>query len=121
MIMKEEGDLMAESRTVLVQTRSRKTETTFSRLVRSGALLNLLYIPALLFIFHFHFLSVFKGIKISFTNWDGYNQDYKWIGFSNYSRMFTDPEILKVIRNTAIYGIGSAVFKMSSACYTPYS
>ncbi|MDD9267027.1 carbohydrate ABC transporter permease [Paenibacillus sp. GCM10023248] len=103
---------MAESRTALVQTGTRKkSETAWNRLVRSGALLNLLYIPALILFIIFIFYPFFKGVKISFTNWDGYNQDYKWIGFTNYKRMFTDPEIIKVIGNTAIYGIGSAVFQ----------
>ncbi|WP_373291381.1 carbohydrate ABC transporter permease [Paenibacillus marchantiophytorum] len=89
----------------------RKSSTFIGRMIRNGALLNLLYIPALLLFIVFIFYPFFKGIKISFTNWDGYNQGYKWIGFDNYTRMFKDPEILKVIRNTAIYGIGSAVFQ----------
>ncbi|WP_443146982.1 carbohydrate ABC transporter permease [Paenibacillus sp. HWE-109] len=103
---------MAEARTALAQAKQeRKSSTVVGRMIRNGALLNLLYIPALLLFIVFIFYPFFKGIKISFTNWDGYNQGYKWIGLDNYTRMFKDPEILKVIRNTAIYGIGSAVFQ----------
>jgi raffinose/stachyose/melibiose transport system permease protein len=86
-------------------------KSTWSRLVRSGALLNLLYVPALILFAIFIFYPFFKGMKISFTNWDGYNQDFKYIGLDNYLRMFKDPEILKVIRNTVIYGFGSAIFQ----------
>jgi len=47
----------------------------------------------------------------SFTNWDGYSQTYKWIGWSNYRRMISDPDVARVIRNTFIYGLGSALFQ----------
>jgi raffinose/stachyose/melibiose transport system permease protein len=81
------------------------------RLVRSGALLNLLYIPALILFVVFIFYPFLKGIQISFTNWDGYNQNYKWIGMKNYFRMFSDPDIKTVVKNTFIYGLGSTLFQ----------
>jgi raffinose/stachyose/melibiose transport system permease protein len=81
------------------------------RLVRSGVLLNLLYIPALILFAVFIFYPFLKGIQISFTNWDGYNQNYKWIGLKNYSRMFSDPDMKTVVKNTFIYGLGSTLFQ----------
>ncbi|SFI34697.1 raffinose/stachyose/melibiose transport system permease protein [Paenibacillus sp. UNC496MF] len=75
---------------------------------RSSAWLNLLYVPALILFAVFIFYPFIKGVQISFTNWDGYNQDYKWIGGSNYKRIFSDPDMGRVIRNTVIYGVGSA-------------
>jgi raffinose/stachyose/melibiose transport system permease protein len=83
----------------------------FRKLIRSGSMLNLLYLPTLILFGLFIFYPFLKGIQISFTNWDGYSQEYKWIGFSNYKRMFSDPDIGKVIRNTIIYGVGSTVFQ----------
>ncbi|QYR23976.1 sugar ABC transporter permease [Paenibacillus sp. sptzw28] len=83
----------------------------FRKLVHSGALLNLLYLPALILFIIFIFYPFLKGIQISFTNWDGYNQNYKWIGFSNYARMLGDPDMTTVIKNTVIYGVGSTVFQ----------
>lgn len=52
-----------------------------------------------------------KGIQISFTNWNGYAQIYKYIGIRNYIRMFTDPDLRTVIYNTVIYGCGSTLFQ----------
>ncbi len=104
---------MAETKSMAVQAKPqvRTPETAWARMIRSGAMLNLLYVPALLLFCVFIFYPFFKGMKISFTNWDGYNLDYKWIGFENYKRMFQDPEIIKVIKNTVIYGVGSSVFQ----------
>ncbi|GAA3329619.1 hypothetical protein GCM10020331_078450 [Ectobacillus funiculus] len=50
-------------------------------------------------------------LKISFTNWDGYSQTFSWVGWENYQRMFSDPNILTVIKNTLIYGVGSTLFQ----------
>ncbi|MFF2479844.1 carbohydrate ABC transporter permease [Paenibacillus sp. NPDC058071] len=83
----------------------------FRRFVRSGAAINLLYLPALILFLVFIVYPFLKGIQISFTNWNGYNQDYKWIGLQNYKRMLNDPDIGKVITNTLIYGVGSAVLQ----------
>jgi raffinose/stachyose/melibiose transport system permease protein len=104
---------MAESKILPVQTFTHKKTSNryIKRFVRSGALLNLLYLPALILFCVFIFYPFFNGVKISFTNWDGYNQDFKWVGFENYHRMFTDPEVIKVIWNTVIYGLGSAIFQ----------
>lgn len=81
------------------------------RLIRGGALLNLLYVPALVLFIVFIFYPFLKGMQISFTNWDGYNQNYDWIGFQNYSRMFGDPDMKTVVKNTFIYGVGSTLFQ----------
>ncbi|WP_420832372.1 carbohydrate ABC transporter permease [Paenibacillus humicola] len=83
----------------------------FKRLVRGGSLLNLLYVPALILFIVFIFYPFLKGVQISFTNWDGYNQNYKWIGFSNYARMMDDPDMARVLKNTVIYGVGSTVLQ----------
>ncbi|WP_082053250.1 carbohydrate ABC transporter permease [Gordoniibacillus kamchatkensis] len=74
-------------------------------------MLNLLYLPALILFIVFIFYPFLKGIQISFTNWNGYNQDYKWVGFRNYARLANDPDIGKIIRNTVIYGVGSSIFQ----------
>lgn len=81
------------------------------RLLRRGSAINLLYVPALLLFIIFIFYPFLKGIQVSFTNWNGYDQDFSYIGFRNYERVFTDYEISKVFQNTFIYGVGSAVFQ----------
>lgn len=104
---------MAEPRTIpLSGSLTRKSkERFFNKLARSGAVINLLYFPALILFAVFIFYPFLKGVQISFTNWDGYNQNFKWIGFQNYVRMFHDPDMKTVIKNTLIYGVGSCVFQ----------
>ncbi|MFD0697465.1 carbohydrate ABC transporter permease [Paenibacillus sp. GCM10027628] len=70
-----------------------------------------MYVPSLMLFCLFILYPFLKGIQISFTNWDGYSQDFKWIGLGNYNRMLTDPDIGKVILNTFIYGVGSTVLQ----------
>lgn len=73
--------------------------------------LNLMYLPALLLFLLFIVYPFLKGVQISFTNWNGFSQTYKWIGLDNYKRMFSDPNIGIVIRNTLIYGVGSTLLQ----------
>lgn len=73
--------------------------------------LNLMYVPALLLFALFIYYPFFEGIKVSFTNWDGFNPSYSWVGFDNYARMLEDKNIGTVIRNTLIYGVGSTLFQ----------
>ncbi|MBD0382543.1 carbohydrate ABC transporter permease [Paenibacillus sedimenti] len=84
---------------------------TWNGLLSSPSLLNVLYFPALALFGVFILYPFLKGLQISFTNWDGYSQSSKWIGVSNYTRIFQDPDIVRVIRNTFIYGLGSTLFQ----------
>lgn len=59
----------------------------------------------------FMFYPLIDGVRISFTNWDGFSQHRNWIGFDNYRRMLSDPEIGRIIKNTFIYGVGSTVLQ----------
>ncbi|WP_213618276.1 carbohydrate ABC transporter permease [Paenibacillus sp. J22TS3] len=70
-----------------------------------------MYFPALILFAVFIFFPFINGIRISFTNWDGYSQSSAWVGLSNYKRLFTDPNIWTVVRNTLIYGIGSTILQ----------
>jgi raffinose/stachyose/melibiose transport system permease protein len=81
------------------------------RRMKSVFWINLLYLPALLLFCVFIFYPFFKGIIISFTNWDGYSQESRWIGLENYKRMLTDTNIVTVIKNTLIYGVGSTLLQ----------
>jgi len=97
--------------TSLQATRPYPTKSIFKRWSQSSAWLNLLYVPALILFVVFIFYPFIKGVQISFTNWNGYNQTYKWIGWSNYKRMMEDPDMGRIIKNTLIYGIGSSFFQ----------
>jgi raffinose/stachyose/melibiose transport system permease protein len=73
--------------------------------------LNLLYLPTLMLLLVFIIYPLFNGVKISLTDWDGFSQDSSWIGMGNYKRMFQEADILTVIKNTFIYGVGSTIFQ----------
>ncbi|MCM1134480.1 MAG: sugar ABC transporter permease [Clostridium sp.] len=73
--------------------------------------MNLFYIPALLLILFFVVGPLTEAIRISFTQWNGYSQDYKYIGFKNYLKLFTDSNFRISFRNTIIYGFGSTLLQ----------
>jgi raffinose/stachyose/melibiose transport system permease protein len=82
-----------------------------SKITSSTAMLNIMYLPALILFIVFIFYPFIKGVAISFTDWDGFSQGYNWVGLSKYKAMFSDPKILNTIKNTLIYGIGSTFFQ----------
>ena len=73
--------------------------------------LDLFYIPAILLFLIFVVYPFINGIYLSFTNWNGYSEKFKMIGFDNYVRMLTDETVLTAFRNTLIYGIGSTIIQ----------
>ena len=68
---------------------------------------NILYVPALLLLLMFVVYPFFDGLRIAFTNWNGYSQSYRYIGFANFARILTDVNIRVSILNTLAYGFGS--------------
>lgn len=76
-----------------------------------GNSINLFYVPALMLFAIFVLYPLIKGIRISFTSWNGYSQTMKYVGLSNYKRLFSDKNVWVAIRNTAIYGFGSTLIQ----------
>ena len=77
----------------------------------SPSSLNLMYIPALVLFAVFIFYPITQGIKISFTNWDGYSAHYSDVGLEKYIYMFTDLKTRRVVVNTLIFGLGSTLLQ----------
>lgn len=69
--------------------------------------INLMYLPALVLFLLFVIYPFLVGIKISFTNWNGFSQSYKFVGLRNYIDLFKDKNIFTAFINTVIYGLGS--------------
>lgn len=46
-----------------------------------------------------------SGLNIAFTNWDGISKTYDYVGFKNFVRMFTDPNIVKSIKVTLMFAV----------------
>lgn len=76
-----------------------------------NSIINLYYIPALLLFCIFVIYPLIKGLGISFTNWNGFSQNQKYVGLRNYKTFLTDPNILIALRNTIVYGFGSTILQ----------
>lgn len=70
-----------------------------------------MYMPAILLVTIFIVYPFFNGLRISFTDWDGFSQTSNFIGLDQYTRMFSDPTTWTVVRNTLLYGIGSTILQ----------
>jgi len=81
------------------------------RLMQSKGLINLMYVPAVLLFALFIFYPFIQGIRVSFTDWNGYSQNYNWVGFDKYKMMLSDKNVWITIKNTIIYGFGSTFFQ----------
>jgi raffinose/stachyose/melibiose transport system permease protein len=53
----------------------------------------------------------FDGIRISFTNWNGFSQNFSYIGFDNFKRLAADSNIRSATLNTLAYGFGSTLLQ----------
>lgn len=73
----------------------------------------IMYVPALAFIFIFIVFPFISGLRISFTDWDGFSQTMNFVGLEQYTRMFNDPTTWLVAGNTLLYGVGSTFFQMT--------
>lgn len=99
-----------------VETRSKSMagssiEVKRNRKRRKESSLWWMYLPALAAVCFFILYPFLNGIKISFTNWNGFSQTYDYVGFSQYTRMLKDPDTWLVVKNTLLYGVGSTVLQ----------
>ncbi|OXS75658.1 glycerol-3-phosphate ABC transporter permease [Domibacillus enclensis] len=70
-----------------------------------------MYLPSVLLVVTFIIYPFLDGIRISFTNWNGFSQTYDYVGLDQYTRMFADPDTWLVVKNTLLYGIGSTILQ----------
>lgn len=82
-----------------------------NRLKNSANLMDLMYFPAIVLLAVFLVYPFAKGLLLSFTDWNGYNTTYHYLGGSNYIRLLKDPVIWNVMKNTFIYGFGSTLLQ----------
>jgi raffinose/stachyose/melibiose transport system permease protein len=86
-------------------------EVKRNRKMRQESSLWWMYLPALAAVCFFILYPFLNGIKISFTNWNGFSQTYDYIGFNQYTRMLKDPDTWLVVKNTLLYGVGSTILQ----------
>ncbi|MGL6167092.1 MAG: carbohydrate ABC transporter permease [Fusobacteriaceae bacterium] len=73
--------------------------------------INFMYWPAMILFIGIVFYPFMHGIRISFTDWNGFSQSFNYIGFENYKRLFSDKNFYMAFQNTLIYGLGSTLFQ----------
>ncbi|MGM0922294.1 MAG: carbohydrate ABC transporter permease [Bacillota bacterium] len=95
-----------------VETQKTALTKSKSRLKKQqGSSLWWMYLPALFAVSFFILYPFLNGLKISFTNWNGFSQTYDYVGFSQYVRMLQDPDTWLIVKNTLLYGLGSTFFQ----------
>ena len=80
--------------------------------VQKKAAINLFYITAIVLFLVFVIYPFLHGIRISFTNWNGYySETMKFVGIDNYVRLFQDANVQTALVNTLVYGIASTIIQ----------
>lgn len=83
--------------------------------------LYLFLLPAFIMFTLFVFIPLFEGVRISFTNWNGYSQTYRYVGLYNYKSLFQSKLLKVAIVNTLMYGIICTVIQnVLGLCYAVY-
>ncbi|ELK48037.1 MULTISPECIES: sugar ABC transporter permease [unclassified Halobacillus] len=103
------SEMVRKTERTLVKEQDR-SERKRQKKSRSGSLW-WMYLPALLVVSVFILYPFLNGIRVSFTDWNGFSQTKNWVGFEQYTRMFQDPDTWLVVKNTLLYGIGSTIFQ----------
>lgn len=71
-----------------------------------------------IFLFSFLPLGIYTIIVIfpllssfiySFTDWNGFQQDFNWVGFDNFAKIFRDKAFANAIENTVIWMIAAVI------------
>jgi len=88
-----------------VQGSSGKTGSRTNRLSRRQSIWGLVFLsPWLIGFFAFQLLPILATIFLSFTNYNGNVTfklgNFKFVGFANYTRITTDPNVLQALRVT---------------------
>ncbi|NGP46206.1 sugar ABC transporter permease [Bacillaceae bacterium SIJ1] len=71
----------------------------------------LFLLPAMILFTIFVFMPFYEGIRISFTNWDGYSQSFDFIGFFNYATLLENELFVIGMKNTLIYGFACTIIQ----------
>mgnify|MGYP002511673869 CR=1 FL=1 len=81
----------------------RQTKKKHAVSVSSALQYTVMFLPMLAAYLIFSTYPVFEGVFYSFTNWDGLNSDFDFVGLQNYKTFIHDFVVLTPLRNTFIY------------------
>ncbi|HET6567228.1 MAG TPA: sugar ABC transporter permease [Rhodothermales bacterium] len=85
-----------------------------------GALAMLFLSPTMLVFGTFILFPILFSFYLSFEQWNMFGATGTFVGLDNYERMFSDPEFWRVVRNTAIYTVGTVPLNMVLALLAAY-
>lgn len=92
-------------------TQTKKESKSLNKKSPKKNLINLMYMPAVVMFVIFVIYPFLDGVRISLTNWNGYSQEYSYIGFSNYKSLLKDENVIIALKNTFLYGVGSTIIQ----------
>ncbi len=67
-------------------------------------------VPALVLFITFWIIPIFSLFKYSVTDFNGINPNYKFVGFSNFAKLYTEGTLVSSIKNTLIYTVVVVIF-----------
>jgi raffinose/stachyose/melibiose transport system permease protein len=78
---------------------------------RRGGALWWFLVPALIPYLFVVIVPSIQGVTFSFTDWNGLNPDFSWIGLDNYVRLFSDKAAVRAVVNTVVLAVIVTVFE----------
>ena len=69
----------------------------------SKCIINIMYIPVICLFLMFIVYPLIKGVGISMTNWDGYSENFRYVGLDNYRKMFADRNFSLIVKISSGY------------------
>jgi len=76
--------------------------------------------PTLVIFTTFILFPVFFSFYLSFQKWNMFSAEASFVGLDNYIRLFQNPDFWQVLKNTAIYTIGTVPLNMAMALAVAY-
>jgi ABC-type sugar transport system permease subunit len=93
----------------------------FLRMRRNDGFSAFLFLSPTLIIFStFILFPVFFSFYLSFQQWNMFSTETAYVGFDNYIRLLQNPDFWQVLKNTAIYTIGTVPLNMAMALAVAY-
>ncbi|WP_116951791.1 carbohydrate ABC transporter permease [Jiangella endophytica] len=68
-------------------------------------------VPALAFYLFAVVAPTLRGGMLAFTNWDGLSQNYDFIGFENFTRIFTTSSSLDALKMTLVFAFAITILQ----------
>ena len=82
-----------------------KKKTDFKTMIKNQYQYHLMLIPALILVFIFSYIPLY-GLIIAFEKYNpGLGFSSPWVGFDNFTYLFSQPTFLRTIRNTLVISI----------------